>query len=341
MVFLKDCVGDRVKYTIIIPVYNAEKTLGHCVDSIIRQDFSDYEIVLVDDGSKDNSAEICRELESKYQNVKYVSKKNGGASSARNAGLDIAKGDFILFVDSDDYVEDNYFDIIDANTCMNGLSVFTYTWIKPQSNQKRQINDNLSNAPFFEKVRYLILSRTINSPCAKVFDKRIIDKINLRFDERMPVAEDFNFCLKYVMSCDDVIIKNESVYFYDVRNENSLVRGKKEGLIDIYPVVFDVAYTTIANSSFSSEEKNQLFRIWDKLHVDSFGTCVMEELKETNRPARETKKIIKILCKKFYADYPGGFGYQNIIHFIMRICIKNNWSTALYYLGKQYVKMRS
>ena len=91
--------------SIIIPVYNAEHTLCKCLDSILEQDFNNYEIILVNDGSKDSSPDICNEYGSKYHNISIINQNNAGVSSARNAGLDVAKGDWITFIDSDDYIE--------------------------------------------------------------------------------------------------------------------------------------------------------------------------------------------------------------------------------------------
>lgn len=331
-----------MKYSVIIPVYNSEKCLNRCVDSLLSQKFSDYEIILVNDGSTDDSLKLCEGYSKKYENIKTINKENNGASSARNAGLDVAKGDFILFVDSDDYVKSDYFEKLSTLDCKERLIVFTYSFVKETGETIRKIPKELTDAgaDFFSKTKFLVLSRTINSPCAKIFDRNIIEKYCLRFDERMPVAEDFNFCLAYLMKCNDAEIHNSSIYCYDVTDKNSLTRSKKEGLIDIYPIVFDEAYKTIKASPFTVEQKQELYCIWDKLHVDSFGTCVMEELKETERPTKETKKVIKELCKKFYSEYPGGYGYQNAVHRIMRLCIKHSFGTALYILGKQYMRMR-
>lgn len=91
-------------YSVVIPVYNAEKTLRRCVDSLLRQDCSEVELILVNDGSKDGSLEICREYARQYDCVRVIDKPNGGVSTARNAGLDAAQGIYVLFVDSDDYV---------------------------------------------------------------------------------------------------------------------------------------------------------------------------------------------------------------------------------------------
>ena len=93
--------------SIIIPVYNVEKYLFRCVNSILSQTYSDIEIILVDDGSPDNSPELCDEIAQTDSRVVVIHKKNGGLSSARNAGLDIAKGDYVFFIDSDDWLSSN------------------------------------------------------------------------------------------------------------------------------------------------------------------------------------------------------------------------------------------
>ena len=99
-------------FSIIIPVYNVENELARCIDSIINQTFGNFELILVDDGSPDNSGSICDEYAKNDSRVQVIHKANGGVSSARNTGLKIAKGEYIWFVDSDDYVETNSFKII-------------------------------------------------------------------------------------------------------------------------------------------------------------------------------------------------------------------------------------
>ena len=330
-----------MKYSIIVPVYNAEKTLERCVDSIISQPFSDYEIILVNDGSKDGSLTLCKKYAENNDNIFYVDKENGGASSARNVGIDVANGEYILFVDSDDYVDENYFDVIDKCAGKADLSVFTFSWVRKSGIQKRVMPDNLVNTDdFFEQVRLLILTRAINSPCAKVFKRQIIDEYCIRFDEGMPVAEDFVFATEYILKCQSVYVDNASVYYYDVTNDDSLVRKKKEGLIDIYPIVFDREFDLLNCSDFNDEQKQQLFRIWDKLHIDSFATCVMEELKDENTAAKDVKRKIKQMCETFYSKYSKTYGYENAVHFFVRYCIKYKMANTLYCFGKAYMQTR-
>ena len=94
--------------SIIVPVYNAEKTLTRCVEALLGQTYSNIEILLIDDGSKDRSLDICREFARKDPRLKVIYKKNGGVSSARNAGLDTATGTYVMFCDSDDWVESDW-----------------------------------------------------------------------------------------------------------------------------------------------------------------------------------------------------------------------------------------
>lgn len=329
-----------MKYSIIIPVYNAENTLDRCLSSIINQKFDDYEIILVNDGSKDGSLNVCNGFAEKYKNIKVFDKSNGGAASARNVGLDHASGDFILFVDSDDYVEKNYFSELEKYNASRGLVVFTNSWFSKAEIYKREINDSINDSDMFEKTKYLLDSRTINGPTCKVFDRALIESHGIRFDIRMPVAEDFIFGLKYLIYCENITIKNISVYMNDRSSSDSLSRGKKSGLMDVCQIVFDEAYKILDSSGFTQMQKNQLFRIWDKLHVESFGSCVMEEFKDASKTNSEIKKEIKKMCVKFYSRYKGGYGYCNIVHFIMRLCIKYKLKNTLFYFGKLYVAKR-
>jgi len=131
-------------FSIIIPVYNVEKYLRECVDSIISQTFSDYEIILVDDGSVDSSPEICDEYSKKDKRIKVIHKINGGLSDARNEGLKIANGKYIIFIDSDDYVSANSFLQTLFDKCKNRPDVVLYKFKKYFEDKKEIVNCNFN-----------------------------------------------------------------------------------------------------------------------------------------------------------------------------------------------------
>ena len=111
------------KISIIVPVYKVEKYLDKCVKSILAQTFKDFELILVDDGSPDNCGKMCDDFSKRDERVRVVHKKNGGVSSARNAGLKIATGDYIIFIDSDDYIDENMFSHMVHNAKINNSDI--------------------------------------------------------------------------------------------------------------------------------------------------------------------------------------------------------------------------
>ena len=108
-----------MKYSIIIPVYNSEKTIKRSIESIASQKRTDVEIIIINDGSTDMSESIYNKMQNKYNNITYIYKENGGVSSARNLGLSVAKGKYVMFIDSDDYVDSKCFEVFDSYTISN------------------------------------------------------------------------------------------------------------------------------------------------------------------------------------------------------------------------------
>ena len=124
--------------SIIIPVYNTEKYLRRCIESVLSQSFTDFELILVDDGSKDSSPQICDEYASQDKRVRVIHKVNGGVSAARNDGLDIAKGEYVTFIDSDDWVEREY---LQSLYDKRSLDFVIGNFINEPSGKKRKINE--------------------------------------------------------------------------------------------------------------------------------------------------------------------------------------------------------
>ena len=184
--------------SVIIPVYNAENTLRTCVDSILSQEFKDFELLLVDDGSKDLSPTICDDYARQDARVKVYHKENGGVSSARNLGLDKAKGKWISFVDSDDYVTGDFLEGISKAHEDFLLKEFCHL-------QKGEIVDNIIAEEInqYSSMRMFFChcaNHVLRGPCAKFYKKSLIN--GLRFRQEMTVGEDFDFVMRYLNKCD-------------------------------------------------------------------------------------------------------------------------------------------
>lgn len=249
------------KYSVIIPVYNAEATLHRCVDSLLNQNYPDAEIILVNDGSKDSSGRICKEYSEKYPGVVYIDKINGGVSTARNAGLNAATGKYVLFVDSDDYVARDYFAVLDEKDpedkydCLffshiveDGNNI-THKVLKPFSAQ----SEEESVSKFCEALYLKYLTHPIN----KRYLRRIIEEEKIRFPEHLYVGEDKTFSLKYVLSCKSCLILSDTLYYVNVDNKNSLSRKPRPDLYQQLELLSAQTQRTLLTANIPEEYRRQ------------------------------------------------------------------------------------
>lgn len=208
------------KISVIVPVYKAEKYLHRCVDSILAQTFTDFEVLLIDDGSPDRSGEICDEYAQKDARVRVFHKDNAGVSSARNLGLDNAKGEWVTFVDSDDWVHEDFIKkrfelalVDDADIAYCDIE-YVYSTQNVYAKMAEQVEGKAST------VNSWILSRTTYSPII-LARKNLFDKYDLRYIEGLRFGEDFNLIIKLVMYANKVSHIKEALYYYNKQNEGS------------------------------------------------------------------------------------------------------------------------
>lgn len=211
--------------SIIIPVYNSERTLRHCLDSVISQSFLDWELILVDDGSNDKSGDICDEYAAKDQRIKVFHKKNGGVSSARNIGLDYAKGEWIVFVDADDFVKESYLVHLLEHSQKQVDLVISYAEIYNGNNiQKESYPAKLVNETNFES---MFIENDMNwhtSPWSKLYKRYIIEEKHLRFCEGMHIGEDAVFLYSYMLCANNIYISSDTDYCYFAYTPGSLTK---------------------------------------------------------------------------------------------------------------------
>lgn len=210
--------------SVIVPVYNVEKYLNRCVDSIINQTYSNLEIILIDDESTDTSGKICDEYKEKDERIHVIHQKNGGAATARNAGLNIALGKYIMFVDADDYVDKNICyhllqTLIETNSecCFCGYKTFDENNDKIKEYAVKRRN-TLTGIDALRK-RYIDNLNYINvvEPWGKLFKSDMWE--NLRFSDGM-YYEDLDIVPYLYLECSKVTIENYAGYYYFLRDES-------------------------------------------------------------------------------------------------------------------------
>lgn len=208
--------------SVIVPVYNAENTLRRCVDSVLMQSYGDFELLLVDDGSIDNSGYICDEYEEKDSRVRVFHKSNGGVSSARNLGLDNAKGEWIAFVDSDDCVSESYLHNMWSHSSCADLVISYAELVYLDGNRRREV---YKSKLVTDDYNDLFVENDLSwhtSPWSKLFNKNICG--DLRFIEGMHIGEDLVFLYSYILKCDNIYLSGDTDYYYYVDNQCSLTK---------------------------------------------------------------------------------------------------------------------
>jgi glycosyltransferase involved in cell wall biosynthesis len=238
-----------IKVSVIIPVYNAEKYISQCIDSLLNQTLTDCEFIFVNDGSKDNSGAIINEYKVNDNRIKLVNQPNQGVSVARNAGLQVAAGEYIGFVDADDYVERDMFETLYVKAKEKNCDVVV-------SNYESYIKEcrTTINLPFNKNItlnREYIESRilpnflkadNLNAIWNKIYKKKLIVDKNVRFPEGVPLGEDALFNITFFSYATNVCFLNYSGYHY-LENEGSATRDFKH--TDYFQRVIDVFNTEI------------------------------------------------------------------------------------------------
>jgi glycosyltransferase involved in cell wall biosynthesis len=220
----ENTLTDAPKVSIIIPVYNVKKYLLRCIRSILGQTYKNYEVILVDDGSTDGSGILCDKLKAKDRRIKVIHKDNGGMSSARNVGIECAKGDYITFVDSDDYISDRYLEtLVDLMGERKDRVVLINAIFGKEKNYKFNSEHlGYSIIEGYEFRRTLLYNRFGDSCCGKLIPRDFFE--DFRFIEGR-VLEDLAITYRLFFRAKEVVISEESLYYYYQR-EGSVMHSR-------------------------------------------------------------------------------------------------------------------
>ncbi len=307
--------------TIVVPFYNRECYLEECVNSILKQDYTNIEVILVDDGSKDNSNKIAKDFTIKDSRVKLFCQKNSGVSTARNTGIENANGEYICFIDSDDYISNDYisyfYKLIKENNAQIAL-----TPMLRKFNSSNQIDDEIKKEDNIEiwsgtKATIEMLHyNVVISPCNKMISKKLIDKNNVRFNKKLSFGEGFNFSVDCFQRANTVVVGHRKVYNYRVDNPDSVMTKFSMKLIT---GSIEAQKTIKSNLVNKTEELLQACKYanWHT-YCDCLNTMIgCKVIKKYKEEYKDIKKVCRndALCV-FKADIPKKEKIKGLAYFI-------------------------
>ena len=300
------------KISIIVPVYNVEKYIRRCLDSIAGQTFTDWECICVDDGTPDTSGKICDEYMTKDVRFRVIHQENAGVSVARNIGLDAAKGDWIVFVDGDDWVSITMLQDLYDKALENDVDVVLGGYYLTDGNQEYDTilpKEGLLSMPKDFATKW-------QGPCAKLIKKSVLHKNNIRFLEGITLAEDLFFTFRVYYSSNKILGLPRPCYYY-YQNENSVCHAITEkNVLDEIAVIEKME--DFLKKSDSNEWKNFL---------------VNRKISAKNKYIFSIEKSNFIAWKEYYKDVTSSIVLKNsqksYIPVLIFVCLGNSVSDLL------------
>ena len=248
-----------IKLSIIIPIYNIQRFVEQCVNSVLKQNYNEYEVILVDDGSKDLSGIIADKIANNNNNVKVYHKENGGLSDTRNYGIKKAKGEYLLFVDGDDFIKDNVLgnlvNCIEKNNNPDVIFLNICKWFNNAAIPMNEgINSKIIEGKNKEKILKNIakLNKFPGSACTKLVKRKIVLDNNLFFEKGL-LSEDIDWVIRLLNKAETFAYCNHEYYFYRQNREGSITNNVKSKNIN------DLMKTIVKFSNKETENKANIY----------------------------------------------------------------------------------
>lgn len=278
-----------MKITIAVPVYNTEKYLPHCLDTLEAQTWGDLEILLIDDGSTDESGRICDEFAEQDRRVRVIHRENGGVSAARNTAIREAAGDYLLFVDSDDGIHREMAEIYaraleSASAKGKAGVVLACDYTKDEQELSESFLDIWQDrVQFYERTDFLtfMIDEYVNAPWNKLYEVKLLREHGILFDEKKSLGEDFLFNLDYFRHAPAIYqVIRCPLYFYREGREGSLANAFAPGLYRLQAEMFERLRTFMeACGIWTGDHQGDYYRLyWNRLYLVMriFDACIKE-----------------------------------------------------------------
>ncbi len=272
----------EIKVSVIVPVYNVEKYLPKCLDSIINQTLKDIEIIVVNDESPDNSEEIIKKYLKKDKRIVYLKKENGGLGSSRNKGMEHAKGEYLYFVDSDDWIDNDTLEKMYYEALNNDLDIVICGYKKIYDNKEELITTppyliketlNNQNSKIFN----------IISACCKLYKKSFLDKENIKFTSEKIWYEDLPFSLKILSQTSKIGFVNLPLYNYIIRENSIMNNDNINKNLDILKAFDDVINFYLDKNIYDKYQKEIEYLAIDNIVISGITRIIRSNADKKNK----------------------------------------------------------
>ena len=313
---------EKNKYSIIVPVYNCEECIEKCIKSIINQEYRNIELILVNDGSNDKYEIICKKYADEDSRIIYIEQINSGVSTARNSGIEIASGNYITFIDADDYIEKTMIKKINRKIETEQCDILKYGYIKEAKIFKKKYkfsieqNKKIIKSDYKQKIiPYIFKTFDLSNVWNAVYKKELFSGV--RFDKNLKYGEDFKFMIEILLKSESIYIDSEILYHY-VYNRNSAINGKNtmQKMIDNITSCLDIQ-NMIENCNLQSNDLKQEInnRIRNSLNmfcIQTFQNKNYEQYVQEIEKLIKNEKLIKI--QKRYNEVFGQSIQSNMLN---------------------------
>lgn len=304
------------KVSVIVPVYNSQDSIQRCINSILRQTYNNLEIIIVNDGSTDKTEEICKKITNNDDRVKYYYKNNSGVSETRNFGLEKATGDYIAFVDADDFIEENMYEIMLKE--IGNANIIICNCFLVTNNRKIKSNIKMTNSTYgqlnemIKNVNNQDINRYVNPPWNKLIERKLIIEENIMFNSEISVGEDLLFNLMCMKLSKEIKTIDKELYNYTINNDglSTKTRNIEDCLKNSINLINELIYilkgnTNIENIIFN-EFRNVITRMINQYKKDDiikfFKSTELKLINNVNYKLLNRKNylIYKLLQHKKY-----------------------------------------
>ncbi len=321
-----------MELSIIIPIFNAEKTIRKTLEAVEKQQIIDMEVLLIDNASTDNSALICKEFVEKDTRFKYYLETEKGVSNARNKGLKIAKGKYVCFCDADDVPSDNMYTTLVADINKEDVELVMCNYYSQRDNTISLFPTRLSKKISGEEIEnYLIpaffgcdaQSPTIWGTVWRcVFRKDIIDKYDIDFDKTLSFAEDLCFVISYIGKINSVYFEEKNLYFYTATPGSAMLSYSvvKKGLFEERIRLINILMLLLSEKDIYSKNRKNINSIFQEYIIECIGNASIKQKDNSFGTAiKNIKEIVRnSLVKSVFQTKTNGRGKRKIVYFLVK-----------------------